>query len=143
MGYTLHDTNSTPMFAIFIKSQIYIYSYLTIGPDNFHLLPSQQKKAAYLIVLQSQVLHRYKQKSASTLHFKISVTIVTFGSQARIFLKVFFFFFPLHSVSNCRVLPSQMSYNWLSKESGTTLVDDGLNCNFWSLAFSDCEQPNC
>lgn len=141
MGFTLHDTNSTPMFAIFIKSQIYIYLYLTIGPDNFHLLPSQQKKAAYLIVLQSQVLHRYKQKSASTLHFKISVTIVTSGSQARIFLN-FFFFFP-HSVSNYRVLPSQMSYNWLSRESGIMLVDAGLNCNFWSLAFSDCEQPNC
>lgn len=51
MGYVLHDTNSTPMFAIFIKSQIYIYSYLTIWPDNFHLPPPQQKKAAHLTVL--------------------------------------------------------------------------------------------
>lgn len=93
MGYVLHDTNSTPMFAIFIKSQIYIYSYLTIWPDNFHLSPPQQKKAVYLIVLpMSPGISQVQAKTSQhPLPFKIRVTTPTLGSWARTLPKAVFF----------------------------------------------------
>lgn len=113
MGYTLHDTNSTPMSAIFIKSQIYVYSYLTIGPEDFYLPLPHQKKAAYLIVLQSQVLHRYKQRSASTLYIlKSELLSSLLEVRPEFSWKLFFHPSPF--------LPSQMSYNWLPKASGTS-----------------------
>lgn len=141
-GYVLHHTNSTPMFPIFIKSQIYIYSYLTILPDNFHLPPPQQKKAAYLTVLPmppstSQV---WAKSSQHPLPFKIWVTTTALGSWARSLPKAFF------PISSNWFLPSLASCNWLPKGIWNRKINYGISvwitCEFWSLGFSNCTQPN-
>lgn len=135
MAYVLRNTNSTLTFAIFIKSQIYRYSYLTIWPDDFHLSPPQQKKAVYLIVLLMPPSSSPVQAKTSwhPSPFKVWVTTTTLGSWDRILLEAF-------SLSQSAKFCHHRCLVWNRKFHNSKSVSN--TSDFWSFRFSNCSLSN-